>query len=176
MLPVLALFLPWLRKTRLSIVLPLSALVAVYLCLALYPSHLRGHFLLLPIGECIGNSGTYAYPLLHETPPTFLPLGLQALFTLIPLAGLLGLITLMQRPIRAAAVNSGATPSWHQLCMLFVPFSIAYSFLISQRGETLEFHDRYVLGLLVIAIPCLVRYYQEHAPRTLPLAGFSFFP
>ena len=172
LLPAIALFLPELRKLRLRVLIPVSALALAYTFLALYPSHLRGRFPLEPLGECINPLGTFAFPVLQGTPPGFLPPILQALFTLLALAGLLGLITLLCRSSRTSpAADAPISPSWHQLRILLIPYCLAYAFLISFFGATLEFHDRYLLGLLVVAILCLLRYYQEHSPPSLPLAS-----
>jgi hypothetical protein len=57
------------------------------------------------------------------------------------------------------------------LCILLAPFCIVYLLLITIRGTAIEFHDRYLLGLLVVAILGLLRYYQEQRPQRRPLAG-----
>jgi len=172
LLPALALFLPELRKLRLRVLVPLSALALAYTFLALYPSHLRGRFPLEPLGECVNPFGSFAFPGLQSTTSGFLPPILQALFTLLAFAGLLGLVTLLCRSSGTTpAAGAPISPSWHQLRILLIPYCIAYAFLISFFGATLEFHDRYLLGLLVVAILCLFRYYQQHSPPSLPLAS-----
>jgi hypothetical protein len=175
LLPVLVLFLPNLRKARRSIVVPVFLVIFAYIFLAIYPSHLRGYFQLEPFGECINALGTFAYPILQGSAPIFLPPLLQVLLTLFSFAGLVGLWTLISRP-PSTALPADIPPviSWRDVRVLIVPYSIAYTFLISQLGTTLLFHDRYLLGLLVIAIPCLVRYYQEHASPGIALASVVF--
>jgi hypothetical protein len=175
LLSPLALFLPDVRRLGLRILLPLSALSLAYLSLAVYPSHLRGFFLLEPIGECVNASAMFAYPILQGTPPEFLPRTLQALFTILAFAGLLGFFArLCTSSANLTAAPSSSALLWQQLCILLLPFSLAYIFLISERGPFLDYHDRYLLGLLPIAILCLVRYYQEGAPPNLPLASIFF--
>jgi hypothetical protein len=171
-LPVLALFLPNLRKTRLSLLLPLCALLLAYVILALYPSHLRGHFLLGPLGECINPLASFAFPILQGAPPQFLPRSILALLPFLAFGGLLGLFTLLSRsPSTPSPTEPSAAPSWQQLRILLLPFSLAYTFLICERGALFAFHDRYLLGLLLVAILCVVRYYQEHARPRLPVAS-----
>jgi hypothetical protein len=172
LIPALALFFPELRKLRPRVSMPLAALALGYCFLALYPSHLRGYFPLEPFGECINPLATFAFPILQGPPPPFLSLTLQALFTLLAFAGLVGLITrLCRSPRTTPAATSPASPSWHQLGVLLIPFCLAYTFLISFLGATLEFHDRYLLGLLLIAILCLFRYFQQQGLPRLPLAS-----
>jgi len=171
-LPVLALFLPNLRKARLSLLLPLCALLLAYVVVALYPSHLRGHFLLGPVGECSNPNATFAFPILQGMSPQFLPRSIQAILPFLAFGGLLGLFTLLRRsPSEPSPADGPPPPSWQQLRILLIPFSIAYTFLICERGATFAFHDRYLLGLLLVAILCLVRRYQEHAPHHLPVAS-----
>jgi Dolichyl-phosphate-mannose-protein mannosyltransferase len=171
-LPVLALFLPNLRNTRLRLLLPLCALLLAYVVLAMYPSHLRGYFFLGPVGECVNPSASFAFPILRGTSPQFLPRSIQALLPFVAFGGLLGLfIQLYRSRGTPSPLESPAAPSWQQLRILLLPFSLAYTFLICERGVFFAFHDRYLLGLLLVVILCLVRYYQEHAPTRLPVAA-----
>ena len=170
LLPAVALFLPGLRKTRPGILFSFFALLLAYLFLGIYPSHIRGYFPIEPIGESVNAAAMFAYPMLLTVPPDFLPLSVRAFFTLLALGGVLGLVTLLsQSPASPSAPHRLASPSWQQLRVLLMPFSIAYAFLICQEGAIFEFHDRYLLGLLVIAILCLFRYYQDHASTRFPL-------
>ncbi len=54
--------------------------------------------------------------------------------------------------------------------ILLTPFTLAYSLLLLPRA-TFWLPDRYVLGLLVVARLCLVRYYQERVQPRLPVAS-----
>jgi hypothetical protein len=170
LLPILALFLPGLRRTPRKLLIPLSILLAGYLFLGVYPSHIRGHFPLEPIGECFNGIAMFAYPILEGTPPDFLPLSLRALCMLLAVAGVLGLFTLLRESTaKPMTPPIPLAPTWQQLRVLLVPFSIAYAFLICQRGVIFDIHDRYLLGLLVLAIVCLLRYDQDLAPARFPL-------
>ena len=170
LLPAVALFLPGLRKTRPGILFSFFALLLAYVFLGIYPSHIRGYFPIEPLGETVNAAGMFAYPMLVTIPPDFLPLIVRAFFTLLALGGVLGLVTLLQQsPDSPGAPQRLASPSWQQLRGLLMPFSIAYAFLICQRGPLFEFHDRYLLGLLVIATLCLFRYYQDLASTRLPV-------
>jgi hypothetical protein len=180
LLPILVLFLPDLRRVRPRVLVAVSAFLLGYFFLALYPSHLRGHFPLEPVGEWTNAAATFAFPILQGSTPAFLPRAVQTLLTLATVAGLLGLVTSLRH-------SSSTTPpadvhnalSWKQLRILLGPFSIAYILLSTLRGAGIELHDRYLLGLLVVAILGLMRYYQEKGQaqeqaqeqRQRPLAG-----
>jgi hypothetical protein len=170
LIPALVLFLPELRKVRRGILFAVSALIVPYLFLGVYPSHLRGHFRLGPIGECTSSFAMFAFPGLQGTPPGFLPLSICALLTLLAVGGLLGLFTSLRQPAsESIAPLVPIAPTWHQLRILLVPFSIIYTFLICQRGVAFEMHDRYLLCLLFLAVLCLFRYDQEHASPRFPI-------
>jgi hypothetical protein len=176
--PVVVLFLPTIRKIRPRTLAILSALLASYLLLALYPSHIRGSLPLEPVsgsvGEWVNASATFAYLILQGSPPTFLHRGMQALLTAATLGGLLGLIVAFFRSPRNApsSAESLIAVSWKQLGVLLVPFSIAYTLLLLPRAATTGLHDRYFLGLLVVALLCLVRSCQERIWPQLPIASF----
>jgi hypothetical protein len=60
--------------------------------------------------------------------------------------------------------------SWRQIGILLGPFTIAYSILLIPRAATFGLGDRYSLGLLVVALLCLVHYYQDRIQPQLPIA------
>ncbi len=175
LLPLIAVFLPQLRKTRPRNLAILSLLFLGYLFVAMYPSHLRGSFPLQPIG---GGSGSWVNVygiceerILHGTPPLFLHPWLQVLLTVVSLGGLLGLVARCFRahpPLPSA--DASTSLSWKQLGVLLVPFTLAYMLLLVPRA-TGQLFDRYILELLPIAALCLARYYQERVQPRLPLAA-----
>jgi Dolichyl-phosphate-mannose-protein mannosyltransferase len=176
--PIVVLFLPTIRKIRPRTLAILSALLVGYLFLALYPSHIRGSLPLEPIsgsvGEWVNAPATFAYLILQGTPPAFLHRGVQALLTIATLGGLLGLIAsfFLSRRNMPPVADSSITISWQQLGVLLVPFTLAYTFLLLPRAATTGLHDRYFLGLLIGALLCLVRYYQERIQLQMPFASF----
>jgi hypothetical protein len=172
-LPIIALFLPEVRKSRPRIIAILSVLLLGFLFLATYPSHLRGYFspLLEPTGEggsWITVRGIIDVLVIPGTPPLFLSPTVQVILTIASIGGLFGLLLSLVRP--APPLTSSPRTSWRQLTLLLAPFSAAYFLLLlAAAGTTYLLFDRYALGLLVVALPCLVRFYQERIHPQLPL-------
>jgi hypothetical protein len=113
----------------------------------------------------------------HGTPHIFLQVWMRRLLSIASYGGLIGLILSFSRPeqkSRANAVQSEVT--WRQLGVLLAPFTIAYILLLILRAVSVantgtgELFDRYALGLLVVAVICLVRYYQDRIQPNLPLS------
>jgi hypothetical protein len=172
LLPILGLFLLRIHKQGLRIVLLVSGLVFSYLFLSLYPSHIRGYFLLEPtVNDWIGTYITFTFSQLHGVPPVLLPEWLQILLTIASFGGALCLIAsaLQSRPAPNAESSSAAI-SWKRLGILVGPFALAYMLLLIPRATGLNLSDRYLLPLLVIAILCLTRYFQDSIQPQLPLA------
>jgi hypothetical protein len=169
LLPIVALFLPQIRKSRPRVV---AALFLGYLLVAVHPHHVGHVFLLEPTQEEFVNVYGLSIPVLQGLPPVFLHTGLQVLFTIASFGGLLGLIALLLRSRGTpSAVDSSAGVSWKQLATLLAPFTIGYTLLLIPSAATFGIKDRYLLGLLVVALPCLVRYYQDRIQPRLPLAS-----
>jgi hypothetical protein len=106
------------------------------------------------------------------------------LLTFAMVAGLVGLVMLMVRSSRTPTGNEAATEvSWSELGVLIAPFSIAYALLLFCRAAAILgdrdwelYHyqavlDRYALGLLVVALLCLLRFYQQRVQSRLPLTA-----
>jgi hypothetical protein len=188
LLTPLALFLPSIRKSRPRVLATLCALFAGYLFLALYPSHLRGNFPLEPTlfnGNWVSVHGIYEGVVSlsdwHSTPPVFLHTGVRVLLTIVSLGGLLGLLVSLAHSRNAQSSNTQSAtlpsptpswnpPSWNQLAALLLPLTLVYVVLLLPRATGLLF-DRYLLPLLVFALLCLVRFYQERIQPQLPLAS-----
>jgi hypothetical protein len=176
LLPIAALFLPQIRYSRPRVTAVVGLLLLGYLFLGTYPSHLRGAFPLEPgpsaVGEWVNVVGIYANPILKGTPPIFLGRGIQVLLTLVSVGGLYGLIIALLRLRQAASHVASSTPlRWTQLGILLGPFSVAYALLLIPRAATAGLRDRYLLPLLVIALLCLLRYYQERIHSQLPIVS-----
>jgi hypothetical protein len=189
LLPIFILFLPALRKSRPRIILLLSAALLGFIFLATYPSHLRGAFrhLLEPSGEQMGSwvgvHGFIEILSLNGTKPLFLNTEAQVFLTLISYSALISLVisVLHSKSLHTKWLHSQPTPpdtgfrndiTWKQLAILFVPFSLAYILLLlSAAATTCYLFDRYALGLLLLALICLLRYYQERIRPQLPLTS-----
>ena len=168
LLPIVAIFLPALRNCRTKILAAFAVLLAGYLFLAIYPSHLRGYFPLEPTmsggGNWIGVHGTHEGHHLNGPAPLFLSVPVQAIITIVCFAGLFAIVI----SLRSRSARRSSTPSqpanqlsWYQLTLLLVPYVAAYILLLIPRAGTGWIYDRYTLEVGVVAIIFLVRYYQE---------------
>jgi hypothetical protein len=182
LLPLFALFLPTIRKSRPRTIAALCILFLGYLFLALYPSHLRGNFPLEPMlfnGNWVSVHGIYEGVVSlsdwQSTPRLFLHTGARILLTIVSFGGVAGLLLSLARVSTTPSTpHDNATLPWRSLAVLLIPFSAANILLLLPRSTTLLF-DRYLLPLLLVATLILVRYYQERIqariqPR-LPSAG-----
>jgi hypothetical protein len=68
-------------------------------------------------------------------------------------------------------MDSSTELSWQQLGVLLVPFTVAYCLLLIPGALIDIMADRYMLGLLVVLLLCLIRYYQDRIQPRLPLAS-----
>jgi hypothetical protein len=167
LLPIVALFLPGLRKNRKWVLVVGAVLGAAYLLLALYPSHVRGSFPLDPTGgDWVGVHGVYEFMILKGNPPIFLNGAVQAAFTIVSVGGVLGLVSMLARP--ESVQESSAGISWKQLGVLVGPFAVVYGLLLIPRAGDFHLTERYLFALLMIALLCMVRYYQEAVGQKLP--------
>jgi hypothetical protein len=175
LLPIVALFLPEIRKSRPRSVVLAVVLFLGYLVVAIHPSRLQSAFPLEPTqggeGNWVGVHGIYEDLTLKGQPPIFLHTGVQVLLTMVSFGGLFGLMSSLLRSRRRPLDEGSPTGiSWKQLGVLLAPFSIAYSLLLIPRA-TVWLYDRYLLGLLVVALLGMVRYYQERIQPRLPLVS-----
>lgn len=172
LLPLVALFLPEIRKSSRRGIAALSAVALVYLLLAIYWWHSHTDFLLEPTQhDWVSIYGSYGSSYMKGTPPIFLPLGPRLLLTIASVGGLLGLITALLRSRKPSSAAESATGvSWTQLTMLVAPFTLVYMLLLIPSATNSLF-DRYTLELLVVFALCLVRFYQERIRSRLPLAS-----
>jgi hypothetical protein len=63
--------------------------------------------------------------------------------------------------------------SWRTTLVLLGPFTLAYITLLLPRGMHLFVLDRYLLGLMPIAILCLLKLYQERVGGQLPIVSYA---
>jgi hypothetical protein len=175
LLPIFALFLPEVRKSRPWVIAILSFSLIGYLVLANYPSHLRGFFsqLLIPIaglGNWVTMYGIIQVFILPGNLPVFLSPIARTIITFVTVGGFFGLVLSLLSARRSPVAATPSTfSSWMQLGFLLAPFSGAYCLLLFlTAGTSTLIYDRYTLGLLVAALPCLVRFYQERVHPQLP--------
>lgn len=174
LLPLVVPFLFVLRKSRPWVVAAVIMAVLGYLFLATYPSHLRGNFPLEPtMGDWVNIHGVFPAAFIQGVPPLFVPKYVQVLLTVFILGGVLSLIALLlRRPM--ASLPSGlphARIAWGQLLTLTMPFAVANILIVLPRAATYGLTERYLLGILVASLPCLVRCYQDFVRPKLPFAS-----
>ena len=171
LLPIVALFLPGIRKNRRWMLAVGAVLAAAYLFLATYPSHVRGSFPLDPTGgDWVGIHGVYEFMILRGNPPIFVNKAVQALLTVVSVGGVVGLISLLGAGQTARRTENAAGVSWKQLGVLLGPFVVVYGLLLIPRAGDFHLTERYLLALLVVALVCMVRYYQDAIRPELPWA------
>lgn len=173
LLPVVAIFLLDIRKSRPRIIAMITFLFAVYLGVAIQPTHRHGLFLLDPaVDDWISVFGTYRFTNLKGTSPLFLHTGFRVLLTIASLGGLIGLVASLLRSCKIPAVaDLPHTVSWKQLGVLLGPFTLANVLILVPSSTTAQLFDRYLLILLVVALVCIVRYYEERIQPQLPPAS-----
>ncbi|MGA7157965.1 MAG: hypothetical protein WBY53_14015 [Acidobacteriaceae bacterium] len=173
LVPIVALFIPEIRRSGPRIVAALSLLFFAYWFLASYPSHIRGAFPLEPIigwqAGWVGVHGIFEGISLLGKPPLFLSRSIQVPATILSFAGLAGItVSIRMRP-RAERTPPYATRLRRQhLGVLLIPFAIAYIALLVPRATDWLF-DRYLLPLLAIALLALLRHYQDNVSPKVPL-------
>jgi hypothetical protein len=187
LLPVSALFFLAIRKSRPRIIVTVCGLLGTFSFLAVYLGHPRGHLssLLEPTLGTLGANyitiyGAYSGPS-QGTPHVFLPLWIQGLLTVISFGGVIGLILsfFATRSYQQVAPETVST-SWRQLGILLGPFAVAYTFLLIYRAVAVAndhsgvLFDRYSMGLLLVALICLVRQLQDRVESRFSLWSLVF--
>lgn len=172
LLPIVILFLPSLRKSDRRFIAVSTAGLFAYALLSIH----KGHFRLLEptLGDWINVHGTYAAWILGEA-PIVLDRTVQILLTIGSIGGLIGLTSSLIYSIQRPSVEAEeSTASWKKLGVLLAPFTFVYILLLLPRAASIGLADRYTLGLLGIALLCMVRYYQERIQSQLPLLSVLF--
>ena len=188
LLPLSGLFLLAIRKGRPRTIVLVCGSLAVLTFLATYPSHLRGYFnvFLQPtLRDALGCDFITIYgayeSLSQGTPQVFLPLWVQGLLTFVSLGGVIGLVLSFFATRRPQAVAPETVSiSWSQLGILLGPFAGAYTGLLIYRAVAVAndytgvLFDRYSLGLLLVALICLVRQLQDRVESRFSVGGIAF--
>ena len=179
LLPITASFLFAIRGSRPRTIALVCGSLAVFIFLAIYPSPLRDHFdsLLEPtIGDWVNVTGGYVP--FSPGGPTFVSRGMQILLTVVSLSGLISLfVSFFHRGHNQLVIDASPAVSWKQLAFVLTPFASAYIFLLLYRAATAAhdgtgmIFDRYSLGLLLVALVFLVRYFQDRVQPRIPSAS-----
>jgi hypothetical protein len=184
LLPIVALFLPQIRKSRARVIVAVAAIALGYVLLVVHQAHLHHDLLLEPtVGDWVNVAGGYGSP--FGPPPIFFNKGMQIVLTIASIGGLLGVIACLIRPRQTLPDRAlSSPPSWGELGVILVPFTVAYILLLASRAVFIASDgtnalldqyrpviDRYALGLLVVALLCLIRLYQERIQPRLPVAS-----
>jgi hypothetical protein len=177
LLPIMALFLPELRKSRLRTIVVLSALLFGYLLIAVPMRDTHPFLHLEPTagmpGSWVGVHGVFEGIGLHSFPPVFLHTKGQIVLTALALGSLLAAIAVV---FRGGKILPSAEPAadltWTQLGVLLGPFALANCvLLVAAAGTIPSLYDRYVMGLLAPVLICLIRFYQERVRTRLPMTA-----
>ncbi len=173
LLPIVAIFLPQVRKCRPVVIATVSILFLVYLVLAFLTRRSPHFFLLEPTkGDWVSLSAMFNGVVLQGSSPTLIHSDVRVLLTILSFGGIFGLIVSLIQTRRApSTAELSIAISWQQLFVLLAPFTLAYSLLLIPSATILHLFDRYTLPLLVVALLCLVRYYQDRIETRLPLAA-----
>ncbi len=187
LLPISGLFLLAIRKHRPRTIVAVCGLLGTFTFLATYPSHLRGYFssLLEPTLRTLGADYVAIYAAYGTVgqgmPHVFLPLWIQGLLTIVSLGGVIGLVlSFLAKRRPQEVVSETMSPSWAQLGILLGPFAVAYTVLLIYRAVAVAndhsgmLFDRYALGLLLVALICLVRQLQDRVESRFSRGGILF--
>jgi hypothetical protein len=179
LLPVMALFLPVIRKSSPRGIAVVAVITVCYALLVIRQEHLhRGSLLEPTAGDWVNITGGYGWGGVLGKAPIFLHRGVRTLLTVVSLGGVVGVITLLIHSYGKSRINdSDPGVSWKELGVILAPFSIAYTLLLISRAVAIAsiggpvVLDRYALGLMMVALICLIRYYQDRVRSEIPLAG-----
>jgi hypothetical protein len=174
LLPIAMLFLPEMRKSlrRLVATIAASSVIYILILLALRWKHIDVHPLLEPtVGNWINVYGINSTTSLHGTPAVYLQTWMRVLLTIVVFGSLFGLaVSLLGARGKRVVTDLSPSVSWKQLGMLLGPFSLAYVLILVPRGASDRLVDRYLIELVLVALVCLVRYYQDRISPRLPAA------
>jgi hypothetical protein len=166
LLPVIAVCLSGVWKNRRA-----ASVVALISLAYVGLSIKRGYFLLLqpPMGDWVTVWGYVREVGVNGDVPILLTTWVRVLITAGSLGGLLGLALSSLHARQKSPKANLSKPSWRQLNTLFLTFTLIYTVLLIPRAATVGLSDRYVLELVVPALFCLLRFYQENFRSRLPL-------
>ncbi len=105
--------------------------------------------------------------------PIFLGLSTRLVLTVASLGGMLGIIESIFHPRQARLEpNLPRTLPWEHLCVLLAPFTVAYTLILIPRASSAHgIYGRYLLEPAAVALPWVVRHYQDRIRVRLPTAA-----
>jgi hypothetical protein len=172
LLPIVALFLPEIRKSSRRAKVAISIVSLGYVVLAVHWGHAHPGFLLEPtLGDWVNVHGLPEIMFLQGIPPIFIHPWIQILLTIVSIGGLIGVVASLLRTRGESHLSRPSEGvSWRQLGVLLGPFAIANILLLVPRSSG-WLYERYTLALLVVALLFLLRYYEERIHLSLPFAS-----
>jgi hypothetical protein len=179
LVPIMLLFFPEMHKSSRRALGIFSAAFLVLALIAMYWRRLP--FLEPTLWDPPGCNWIVIYgeyqSLSHGTPHIFLHGWMRLLLSIVAYGGAIGLLLSFFRPEQICRTNAAQREvTGRQLGVLCAPFTVAYIFLLILRAAAVAndgtgaLFDRYALGLLLVALLCLVRYYQDRIRPNLPLS------
>ncbi len=174
--PMIVLFLPALRRDARRSVMVASAAFGVWLPILflLHAMHAQDRPVLVPtMKDWVTRYDGYQDSYLTGHAPVFLGQFTRVALTAASLGGLFGLVVSLVRGRRGSPEADAELPiSWRDLCILVAPFLVAYALILVPRASSAYgIYDRYLLEPLAVALPWLVRLYQERIQARMPRAA-----
>jgi hypothetical protein len=183
-LPLLLVFLPWVRQCSRRLVVVLTFIALAYAAVVIHlVRHNSPSAMLEPLlGDWFTAQGFYQPGEIHGTFPTMLGPGARLIVTIVATFATLCLIAFLLRLrdktarrelAESASISSQSeiqprpTLSWQQIGYLLTPYTIAYFSLLLPRA-TGNLRDRYLLEPSLVAALFLIRIYQDYLRRQLP--------
>ncbi len=167
LLPVFAAFVPGIATRSRTV-----ALILVAACLVCAVLLARNNAFDMHAGGWTGIHGMYENPNLKGELPVFVTTPWQVLLATLSLSGLISFLAAFL-PLRSTVTDppsiTRSALSWKQLGVLLGPYAAAYTLLLLPRAS-IGIFDRYLLGLIVFVLLCVLRIYQERIQPQLPLA------
>ena len=115
-------------------------------------------------------------------PKTWVMLGRRPVALSIPLRAGVSIVVILSAVAFAQWFSSckdslrtspqGGLGGWKTLLYLYLPYSIAYLMLLVPRGLRFFIFDRYLLGIMPVAILYLLKLYEEKIARALPVISY----
>jgi hypothetical protein len=111
--------------------------------------------------------------------PTFginpLPLGIRIVLSLFVVASALVFVeyTIAARRRPPKQGTEKLYPTWRQIWWLLGPYFFAYLALLVPRARSEFLYDRYLLGIMPVAIIVLLKLHQQLVSRQMPMASVA---
>jgi len=173
--PLLIAWLPRYKAFPQRIRLTLAAFIAA-LAAGAYCLHLKRdlHLWTMPwLIHVIGSEGIFRYSWeMIGSRPVAIPVSLQAVFSLAIIAAAMVFAVAIGRQRNRGQSDADPRSGAYQMRGLLWPFGIGYVGLLISRGLYTFIYDRYLLGLLPLAILGMIRLMQRSGLRP-PLVGWA---